>query len=257
MREFLGFRLEAPLAAMGELAVGERRYGGDRPAKSAIVGLLGAALGILRSEDGRLRALAEGYGLAVRMDRPGTFLEDYHTVQTSPARRGRRPATRRDELAAGGLETLVSRREYRSDASATVVLWARERAPETLARLAEALRRPRFVLWFGRKSCPLSRPPAPRVFEARTLAEAFARFDGCEEEASREMPRRTARHRNMEREDRRAIHADPDCRGWIGEDLRIAATVTRRDLPGSRKTWQFELRDELVLQPVAAGKVEG
>lgn len=252
MRQFLGFRLEAPLAAMGELTVGERRYGGDRPAKSAIVGLLAAALGILRSEDERLCALAEGYGLAVRMDRLGTFLEDYHTVQTSPAGRGRRPSTRREQLAAGGLETLVSCREYRCDVCATVMLWARQGAPETLAGLKAALHRPRFVLWFGRKSCPLSRPLAPHILEAHTLVEAFARFDEHEEAASLRLPRRLAQRRNAKRQDGRPIYADTDCREWIGDGLRIAQRAMRRDQPGSRRTWQYGLRDELVLQPVAA-----
>lgn len=255
MRAFLGFRLEAPLAAMGDLAVGERRYGGERPAKSAIVGLLAAALGIQRAEEERLRALADGCGLAIRMDRKGIFLEDYHTVQAAPARRGRRPRTRREELATGKLETLVSRREYRCDCSATVMLWSRHGTGETLERFAEALQRPRFFLWFGRKSCPLSRPPAPHILEASTLSDAFRRFDEREEER-RKMLVRSARPRG--RESGRPppeIYADPDCREWIGEDLRIARTITRRDLPAGRRTWQFELRDELVLQPVAAGEV--
>ena len=51
MGQHLVFLLHAPLGAMGGVAVGERRAGFDRPGKSAILGLVAAALGL----DGRTK----------------------------------------------------------------------------------------------------------------------------------------------------------------------------------------------------------
>jgi len=127
MPAFLLFSLWAPLAAMGDVAVGERRTGLERPGKSAVLGLVAAALGIDRTEEAALRALHDGYGLAVRVDTPGTLVTDFHTAQVPPARRGRRWPTRRAELARPKpgepeLETVLSWREYRADARFTIAL---------------------------------------------------------------------------------------------------------------------------------------
>ena len=89
--------LYAPLAAMGDIAVGERRGGFDRPARSAVLGLVAAALGIDRADEEGHAALDRGYRMAQRVRARGTLVEDYHTVQAPPrtARRaGRRGGTR-------------------------------------------------------------------------------------------------------------------------------------------------------------------
>lgn len=177
MADFLLFRLYGPLASWGEIAVGERRASFDRPSKSAVLGLLAAALGLDRADDGAHAALHDGYGFAVRLDAPGRPLRDYHTVQVPPARRGRRFDTRREELAADRLYTMLSTRDYLTDALFTCALWARENAPHELAALAQALERPRYVLYLGRKSCPPGLPLAPRVAAAPGLTEAFGDYD--------------------------------------------------------------------------------
>lgn len=236
MRTFLLFILEAPVAALGDVAVGERRYGAERPARSAILGLVAAALGIERRDESAHAALGQGYGCAVRIDRPGRLLEDYHTTQVPPARRGRRFATRRDELRVRDLETILSVRDYRTDAGHTVALWERDAAPHPLAELADALRRPAFTLYFGRKACPLGRPPAPQLVEAESLAGALDRF---EDPLS---PGGTG-----------TVHADLDARAFLGEGLREDREMRRRDALVSRSRWQFGLRDELVAEPVQQG----
>ena len=129
MRDFLLFTLWGPLAAAGEVAVGERRTGWDRPGRSAVLGLVAAALGIERQDEAAQTALDAGYGYAVRVEAEGVLLEDYHTAQVPPARKGRRWPTRRAELAEPGLETILSLRDYRADARHTVALWAREEPP--------------------------------------------------------------------------------------------------------------------------------
>lgn len=141
MAEFLSFQLAAPIAAMGELAVGERRGSWDRPGRSAVLGLVAGCLGLDRADEDAHLALEEGYGLALRVERRGAVLADYHTAQVPPAKRNRRFATRAEELAAPELNTILSRRDYRTDLLAFATLWPREDAPRwPLAALASALR---------------------------------------------------------------------------------------------------------------------
>ncbi len=63
MRDFLVFRLYGPLASWGDIAVGEQRPTTPHPSKSAVLGLIAAALGVRRDEEERQQALAEGYGM--------------------------------------------------------------------------------------------------------------------------------------------------------------------------------------------------
>ena len=120
MAEFLVFRLYGPMAAWGLPAVGENRPVQEYPSRSAILGLLGACLGLARDDAAGQRALAEGYGVAVRVDAPGALLDDYHTVQAPRAQRGFSAPTRRAEIVQDRtpLETIVTRRGYRVEAMA-------------------------------------------------------------------------------------------------------------------------------------------
>lgn len=241
MRPYLLFTLWAPLGSMGEVAVGERRTGFDRPAKSAVLGLVAAALGIERREEEKHAALAEGYGLALRVEAAGSILLDYHTAQVPPARKGKRWATRRCELAEPALGTILSKREYREEPRHTVALWEREGAPRPLGDLAEALRRPRFTLYLGRKACPLGLPPAPRLIEAASLADALAAFDKDRPEPERRLRDRLGLSGGTAR-----ICADVEERDQLESCLQGPRIERRRDLLRSRRRWQFALREELV-----------
>ncbi|MCS6878419.1 MAG: type I-E CRISPR-associated protein Cas5/CasD [Geminicoccaceae bacterium] len=243
MPEFLIFTLWAPLGAMGEIAVGERRTGFDRPAKSAIAGLLAAALGVERREEERLLALAEGYGMAVRADAPGAIVYDYHTIQAPSSRKGVRWPTRRAALAETELNTIVSKREYRESPWFTVALWARPSAPESLAALAAALARPRFALYFGRKACPLGLPPSPLVIESPDLAAAFEEYDRRLPDFVRRLRARVCRPRSLGR-----LHLDAEDAALAGEAFRSLRIERRRDRLLSRRRWQFGLRAELVAE---------
>ncbi|HNQ33369.1 MAG TPA: type I-E CRISPR-associated protein Cas5/CasD, partial [Methanoculleus sp.] len=76
MREFLIFRLYGMMASWGDIAVGELRPTFDHPSRSAIVGLLAAALGIRRDEEERLSILSNTCRIAIRVDAPGVLLRD-------------------------------------------------------------------------------------------------------------------------------------------------------------------------------------
>jgi CRISPR system Cascade subunit CasD len=167
MPRFLTFALVAPMASFGGIAVGERRSGWDRPGRSAVLGLVGACLGLEREDDVGQEALTSGYSTALLCHSPGRLLADYHTTQVPSAKRGRRFATRADELAEPELNTILSRRDYRSGAWHLGAIWQRQdTARWTPEELAEAMRRPHFVPYLGRKSCPLGLPLGPLISDA-------------------------------------------------------------------------------------------
>lgn len=248
MAEFLVFTLWAPMAAMGDVAVGERRVGGNRPARSAVLGLVAAAMGIERGDEAGLSTLSNGYGMALLVERTGDLLQDYHSTQIPKPVRYRRKATRREELAdPERLNTILTLREYRTDPWSSVALWARRAAPYPLDRLGEALERPSFTLYFGRKSCPLGLPTSPRLVDAETVAAAFLNHDAERPEAEREI-----RHRLGIRGPG-TLCADADATNEGGPMLgaELARVERRRDVAVNRRRWQFGLRDELVARAFA------
>src|SRR5574343_917945 len=98
MKDYLIFQLYGPLASWGEIAVGEVRPSAAYPSRSALLGLLAAALGVERGEGAALAALAEAYRFGVKLHWEGQVLRDYHTVQRGPALRKHTYRTRRQEL---------------------------------------------------------------------------------------------------------------------------------------------------------------
>ncbi|MGG5811246.1 type I-E CRISPR-associated protein Cas5/CasD [Falsiroseomonas sp. CW058] len=254
MPRFLTFALVAPLASFGGIAVGERRSGWDRPARSAVLGLLGACLGVEREDDAGQESLAGDYALALLCQAPGLLLADYHTAQVPSAARGRRYATRAAELAAPERNTVLSRRDYRSGAWHLAALWPRGEAPRwTLEELAAAMRRPAFVPCLGRKSCPLGLPLAPTIDEAPdAVAALLARHAGGPEARLALGPRRTLRDALAGAGGRSLTvtldEAEAERIVTPHESLR---TERRRDQPRSRRRWQFDLREERVLRVAA------
>jgi len=235
MTAYLLFRLYGPLAAWGDIAVGERRPSQTHPGKSAIVGLLAAALGIQRNEPERLAALAGSFGLGIRQDSAGEFLRDYHTTQLPPQRRGIVHRTRGDELGADSINTILSTRDYRQDALYTIALWLLKKdAPHDLEALQGALQRPRFALYLGRKSCPPALPLAPRVMNAGTLREALAQAPATDEFLRcLELPAQVTYYWEA---------MDAAEAGFLDEGAVFVEQ--RRDQPLSRTNWQFTDREE-------------
>jgi len=236
MAEVIVFRLDAPVAAFGDLTVGERRSTHSRPAFSAILGLLAGALGIARDAPGH-EALAGGLAMAVRCDGLGAPLADFHTAQTPPQRRGRGYATRKDELAVkADLGTIVSRRDYWTDAAFTVLLWPNADAPYPPLEIANALNRPKYAGFVGRRASPLGRPPAAKVIAAATVSEAFDAYDSALAPLEANLrPRPPGAD----------IAFDPALAEVLGA-LREHRREMRRDLVLNRARWQFALRAESV-----------
>jgi len=164
MKDYLVFQLYSPLASFGEEAVGEIRPSATVPTRSALLGLLAAALGISRDEEVRLNHFNQHYHLAVHALASRTrWLRDYHTVSGPRENKKYRYDTRRDELtlAPDEVGTLISQREYRCDDYWHIALSSTPDAPYSLADIRDALLTPHFPLYLGRKSCPLALPLAP------------------------------------------------------------------------------------------------
>lgn len=165
----VAFTLAAPLASFGDRISGSVRPTAEVPTWSALVGLLGAALG-LRRGDAALAQLARDYAPALVADNVGSPLTDFHTIESASevALRARQRAdgaalTRAQELQATDT-TSITHRGYRQDVRYRVFVAPVVDAPAVEpATLAQALNQPRFALYAGRRSCPLSEPPAARL----------------------------------------------------------------------------------------------
>lgn len=171
MAEYLVFSLVAPMGSFGGLAGHERRGSASWPGRSAVLGLLGAALGVRREDKAGQEALRQ-WKVAVSVLSESVPLQDFHTVQTVPSANIKRPNTRRDALKAlkPRDNPVITRRDYRCDCAFGVTIWG---GPDMEGALA-ALRQPVFAPYLGRKSCPLAAPMAPRRVEAGDVAGALA-----------------------------------------------------------------------------------
>jgi CRISPR system Cascade subunit CasD len=250
---YLVFRLYGPMASWGEIAVGESRHSASYPSRSALLGLLGAALGIRREDDALQARLAAGYRFGVKLHAEGFPLRDYHTVQAGPQLKKLTYRTRRQELTLPTREqlgTLLSSREYRCDSLATVAVKAATDASHALLDLAESLRHPVFPLYLGRKSCPLAVPLAPHVGEFDNLKAALDFFDASPlPELDRDLTRagdQAKRWLRLGRSQARYYWDEAWGRDGLSADQPADMSLTRHDAPISRRRWQFAPRQEFL-----------
>jgi CRISPR system Cascade subunit CasD len=145
MMATLLLRLSAPMQAWGTQSNFTNRDTGREPSKSGVIGLLCAALGRPRSEP--IDDLA-GLKMGVRIDQEGVIRRDFHTA-------GMGGIYKVDGKP--GNDLVVSQRYFLSDARFLVGL---EGKRALLEELQNALQRPRWLLFFGRKSFV----PAERVW---------------------------------------------------------------------------------------------
>jgi CRISPR system Cascade subunit CasD len=230
MAKYLVFQLYGPMAAWGDIAVGEYRPSFAYPSKSAIIGLLAAALGIRRDEEERQKALADACTFAVRVDVMGSLLRDYHTAQVPPEKKGMKYHTRYSELARS-LNTILSTRDYRCDAAYTVAVGLRDGSEFTLQELADKLHKPEFTLYLGRKSCPLALPLDPQIVETANFKAALKKVSL----SSYLSPLATGTTHV-------GVYWDDGITSGYEQDYMHV--ITRRDVPLSRKRWQFSERRE-------------
>lgn len=143
-------RLAGPLQSWGERSVFTPvRDTAPFPTRSALIGMFAAAQGLGRSDGGL--EWYQDVRLTVRVDRPGVRLVDYHTVG------GGFPKARTAATSGGGNKgaAVITRRHYLADAVFVVAVTAPD---DTVAELAQALRRPYWAPYLGRRSCAPDEP---------------------------------------------------------------------------------------------------
>lgn len=132
-------RMRAPMMSWGDHSRFTIRDTRREPTKSAVIGLLCAALGRPRWES--VHDLA-GLKMGVRVNQEGLVQCDYHTILDSIKSSG------------GKGDTVISQRYYVADADYLVGL---EGDLSLLQQLEAALHAPKWQLYFGRKSFVPSR----------------------------------------------------------------------------------------------------
>ncbi|MBI4680181.1 MAG: type I-E CRISPR-associated protein Cas5/CasD [Nitrospirae bacterium] len=188
--EFLAFRLFGPMASWGDTTLTRRRPTLHAPTKSAIAGLIGAALGRERDEqEGFWSKFAVSFGVAVKVDHAAKQpLGDYHTVFTYKQDEASLCATRREEIkrirqaikdGEWKNSLILTSRYYLLDFLATVIIWRKADDFPSLQSVSEALICPRFPLYLGRKSCPIGLPLEPQISSSESLSEAFISAEKC------------------------------------------------------------------------------
>lgn len=126
----LAINFKAPLQSFGNEATFTRRTTNDYPSKSAVIGMMAAALGYHR-DDERITDLNDLL-FAVRIDQPGKVLHEFQTVEW-------KKDTRK-----------ITYRDFLQDAVFVVAIGSENDA--FVDELESALKHPKFQLYLGRRS---------------------------------------------------------------------------------------------------------
>ncbi len=174
----LALLLDGPMQSWGHGSRFERRTTALHPTRSAVLGIIAAALGIDKhapDEATQLAGLDALHVTTVKLDKrdgrgrelPIQRLEDYHTVTGI-----RRASGKVDEEA-----TVQTYRHYLLDARFAVLI---EGPPGLLEEIAAALRNPKWGVWLGRKCCLPASPLLVAVSPIRQEAwRALLQRAGC------------------------------------------------------------------------------
>lgn len=161
-------RLEGPLQVWGDTSKFVVRRTMEAPTKSGVMGLITCAMGLTRRAARGLLSDLNGLVMGVRIDRPGMRWWDYHSVGA-----GVGMSTAGGGLKTGPQGTLITRREYLSDASFLVAL---QGDPKLVQEIAVALASPKWPVFLGRRSCP----PGIPIFSGAGEDESWTNPMNCD-----------------------------------------------------------------------------
>lgn len=171
MKDILVLQLDGAMQSWGTETLEDLRPTNSFPTLSAILGLLGACIGIDRKNVDRKASLAKSVDLAVM----ATFSEkckvsriiDFHTVMN---------ATKVDGSV--NKHAVLSQREYLCDASFLVAIEETASAEFSLSSIASAIKRPYFTPFLGRRSCPPCKPIFKEIVLGESLESALIQSTG-------------------------------------------------------------------------------
>jgi len=171
MNDYLALKLSGVMQAWGGHTYEDYRHTELIPTRSGILGLLAACLGIDRQDRDRQQALSAAVQMAVRIDQTAfepQRITDFHTVMDARKVDGK-----------VNKFPVVSRREYLCDAQYSVLLEVRADSPWHIDDLRDAVRKPVYTPFLGRRSCPPTRPLFDATVQAVDIESAFALLEPC------------------------------------------------------------------------------
>jgi CRISPR system Cascade subunit CasD len=250
-------RLFGPMAAWGYEEVGDVLRPSQRhPSRSAVLGLVGAAMG-LRWEDGdAINDLARSLKVAVASHGRRLVVQEYRTSQHGFDGRGSDAMTRKQRLDIKHGKTELTERQNVFDGLWRVFLSAGDDAQLLLA-IERALKSPVFELCLGRREHPLALPTGPKIISGG-LVDAAAGYPPVPKAPAGELQ---VLYRQMEWNTVKI--GDFDLRwddGFPGAPSADSSKLVA-DEPFNRKAWSFRERKEFQKRmssprPVAIAQVD-
>jgi len=171
----LAFYIDAPMQSWGASSKFQHRETNSFPTKSAIVGLIAAALGIDKNgaEEATILGRIVDLKLTVaRLDslqRKSSRLSDFHTVGGGYNKQSslREKMSIPKKASGAPFGTVITHRSYLTDAAFVVLL---EGSVEVMSEVQAALLDPVWGVWFGRKACIPASPLTPTIADSRQAA---------------------------------------------------------------------------------------
>jgi len=147
-------RLAGPMQSWGDESKYEIRGTRREPTKSGVIGLLASALGLKRDSN-EIKNMAESLRMGVRVDQPGTVVQDFHTARAP--KYGSDGFAKYDKNGDVVMDSsYVTYRYYLCDGVFLVGIESEDF--EFLTKMGNALHNPAFPLYLGRRSCPVTLP---------------------------------------------------------------------------------------------------
>lgn len=154
-------RLSADLQSWGSDSRFDTRNTNREPTKSGVLGMVAAALGIKREDSQEKLTELNKLRFAVRVDKEGKLLKDYHTAKSDKS-------------------SYVTNRYYLADATFLVGLESDDR--QLLEQIDSAVHHPAFSLFLGRRSCPPTLPVSMGLRDGELIAVLKSEPPLCEPE---------------------------------------------------------------------------
>ncbi|TPR39916.1 type I-E CRISPR-associated protein Cas5/CasD [Apilactobacillus micheneri] len=133
-------KFSGPLQSWGTNSHYENRQTNRFPSKSAVIGMIAAAMGYRRDENEKLKKLRT-LSFGVRVDQPGNILSDFQ-IATSYKPNGTKN------------RNYVTNRYYLQDAVFVVAIGSEDE--KLISEINKRLESPYFQIYLGRKSCPIN-----------------------------------------------------------------------------------------------------
>jgi CRISPR system Cascade subunit CasD len=164
MPKYLVLQLRGVMQSWGTHTYEDFRPSSIFPTRSALIGLLGACMGIERDDIESRERLHQTLSISIVSVNPQKIrkVEDFHTVRDARKVDGK---PRKDAI--------ISKREYLCDANFLLFVSVKNGIEFSLAEIENAVKKPVFTPFLGRKSCPITEPLFKQYIETTSITDAI------------------------------------------------------------------------------------